>query len=109
MLRTNDVGAKAIRFVYEQRNLLRDQAESLENELSYCDSELIMSERIINEQKEILSAKEIRIENAQKIISIKDDDVKALKKKILLGNIREILLGTVGVASITYGIYITVK
>lgn len=109
MLRTNDVGAKAIRFVYEQRNALRDEAVSLQNELDFCDSELLINERIINEQQEILTAKDARIENAQRIISLREDDMKSLKKRILIGNIREVFLGVIGVASISYGIYITVK
>lgn len=109
LLRTNDVGAKAIRFVYEQRNLLKDKAESLEIELSFCSQESIVQSRIIAEQNEIISAKKIRIENAQKIISVKDDSEKQLKKRLFRSHVREVLFGVVGISSIAYGIYITVK
>lgn len=109
MLRTNDVGAKAIRFVYEHRNSLKEEAVLLENELSFCDGELISCERIIEDQRQIISAKEVRVETAQNIISIKDDDAKRLKRKLLMANIRESLFAAIGVAGIAYGVYITVK
>jgi hypothetical protein len=108
MIRTNDVGAKAIRFVYESRQIERENNALLKEELVLCDSQIVILTNDLVISKEVMKSKDQRISYIEESQNLYINETKRLKRRLLFSNAREVLLGLIGAASIGYGIYITI-